>query len=78
MNLPPKIIEVFIEVFGEKGKEINIETSITNFHTWDSMRHMELISALEKKFDIKINFREAMEIESVKNIINTINKKIKN
>ena len=75
MAVPDKLKEVFIDVFGKSGEEINMDTNSKNYIQWDSLRHMELIAALEKKYSVKINFMEAMELSSVRDILNLIHKK---
>ena len=39
------------------------------------MRHVELIIALQKKFDLKLDTRQISNIETYQDIINVISKK---
>ena len=51
-----------IEIFKE-------DLSIDNVPGWDSMAHVGLIFALQKEFAISIPSADALELTSVKNII---------
>lgn len=44
---------------------------------WDSMKHMELMSILEKKFNKKISFKEISNIKCYNDIIKLLNVKKK-
>ena len=48
-----------------------------NCKNWDSLNFLTLISNLEKKFKIKFNYKEMIMLDSYKNIIKVLNKKIK-
>ena len=51
------------------------ETSIVNVMNWDSLKHVELITALEKSFNVKIDPVEAIEMTNVKIIKEIIHSK---
>jgi|TARA_B100001971_G_C18197712_1_gene542551 acyl carrier protein len=51
------------------------ETSIVNVMNWDSLRHVELITALEETFNVKIEPIEAIEMTNVKIIKEIIHSK---
>lgn len=42
---------------------------------WDSMKHVDLILTLEKKFKLKIKPKEISKIESYQDILNLIDEK---
>jgi acyl carrier protein len=45
--------EVFRRVFDDDGLVITESTSATDVDGWDSMAHINLIIAVEKRFDVK-------------------------
>ena len=47
-----------------------------NTDEWDSLKHIQLITAIEKRFNIEIDFEESIEMVSVKNILNIITEKL--
>ena len=57
-----------------KSKKINLNSKIDEISDWDSIRHVTLISDLEKKYKIKISFEDSLSITSIKDIIKIVNK----
>jgi len=45
--------------------EINTATSMDSVDTWDSLRHMEIISAIEQQFQIEFEAEEAMDMTNL-------------
>ena len=71
-ELDIKLEKILKEVF--KIEKINLEGSIEDISEWDSFTHIQLISAIEKEFKIKVQFNDAMVMTSIpiikKKIIN--------
>jgi len=47
-------------------QDVSDEDSIETIPLWDSMGHMELMAALEKKFSIRIETDDIINLTSVK------------
>ena len=71
-ELDIKLEKILKKVF--KIEKINLEGSIEDISEWDSFTHIQLISAIEKEFKIKVEFNDAMVMTS----ISIIKKKIMN
>lgn len=71
-ELDVKLEKILKKVF--KIEKINLEGSIEDISEWDSFTHIQLISAIEKEFKIKVQFNDAMVMTSIpiikKKIIN--------
>ena len=71
-ELDIKLEKILKKVF--KIEKINLEGSIEDISEWDSFTHIQLISAIEKEFKIKVQFNDAMVMTSIpiikKKIIN--------
>mgnify|MGYP000474589595 CR=1 FL=1 len=66
---------VFSKVFN-KEVFLSQDTTAKDIQGWDSLRHMMLINAIEKKFRIKFSFKEVQSFASVSDIVKAINVKI--
>ena len=44
-------------------------TSMYTAPVWDSLKHVQLLSAIEKKFDIEINADEAFKLTSAERLV---------
>ena len=53
---------------------INIETTPNQLPGWTSMAHLELVLALEKRFDLMFEAEEIAELASVKAIVGALEK----
>ena len=76
MSLKKKEIEdlkdIFQKILNQKGNKIeNFELGNKN---WDSLKHIQLILNIEKKFNVKIKTSEVYKLSSYKKIIEFLKK----
>lgn len=64
-----KIIELMEEIFHVKNGTITIETKMEDIEEWDSLGHIMLIGQLEEKLGIQISLDDAIEISSVRELL---------
>ena len=67
-----KLSEIFNEILDLKQFEFNL--TMGDVQEWDSLRHIQLLSAIEEAFGIEIQFEDTIEMVSVESIINKIKK----
>ena len=68
MSINTKELDVKLDVLLKKVfkiQKINLEDSIENISEWDSLTHVQLITAIEKEFKIKIKFDDVMIMTSI-------------
>ena len=70
--------EVFADVFGLDEVVLTAETSAKDIADWDSVNHVMLITAVEKKFSIRFKSREIAKFNCVGDIIDAIEKLVAN
>jgi len=75
-NFDKKLINLMATVF--KVKPSKIDKNITNrdIESWDSLRQINLVSAIEVEFKIEISIEEASEMLSYNIISKIIREKI--
>jgi acyl carrier protein len=71
-----RIKKVVANVLGLSIEEINDNTSPENVDVWDSLKHMNLIVALEDEFDIEFDDDDIIEIMDYKSIVSRLSSKI--
>lgn len=76
-NQKVKILEVMSNVFEVELSILNEDTSIDNIDNWDSIRHLNLILALEEEFKITIPDEEVGDLVNYKLIELIINEQSK-
>lgn len=55
---------------------VTAETSANDVDEWDSMTHLELISAIEKKYSIRFALGELQALKNVGDMVQLIQKKL--
>jgi acyl carrier protein len=70
-----QISDVLCEVFEIEPSQVTLTTSKDDLDEWDSMKQLELITALEKKFPIKFTMDEITTIDSIPKIVAAIEKR---
>jgi acyl carrier protein len=71
-----RIKQVMSVVFEISPDQINENTSIDNIGNWDSLKHLNLILALEEEFGISIPDEEVGDLVNFKLISLVINEQL--
>lgn len=67
-----KIQEVFRSVFDDPTIQINAASSPDTIADWDSFANIQLIAAIEEAFGVKFTVEEAVELNSVADILRKV------
>ncbi len=59
---------VFREVLQRDDLQLNSISTFEDVPEWDSLAHVNLIAAIEERFDVKFTVPEIMEMNSVEEI----------
>ena len=73
VEVRPEIKGLFVNVFKYDG-DISLATSRRDVAKWDSLQHVALVAALEQQFGISLSMDEMVEIRSVKDICNILDR----
>ena len=71
-----KVQEIFRDVFDEPTLVISGEMTADDVDAWDSLNHINLMSAIENEFKIRFALGELQKIKNVDVLIEIIMKKI--
>lgn len=69
MNNRDKIIEICLEVIEMNADEIGLDDEFRSFAHIDSLRALDLLTALERHFKFKLPERELREFETINKVI---------
>jgi len=64
-----KIQDIFRDTFNDENILIDDNTNADDIDEWDSFNHINLVSAIEKAFDIKFALGELQELSNVGDMI---------
>ena len=72
-----RIQGIFRDIFDENDMVIENNTSSDDVEEWDSLNHINLVSAIEKEFKIKFALGELMTLKDVGAMVNLMMDKLK-
>ncbi|MEG0654923.1 MAG: acyl carrier protein [Hydrogenoanaerobacterium sp.] len=68
--------EVFQDVFDDDSIIVNNETTSADIEEWDSLEHINLVVAVERKFGIKFEMGEVVTMKNVGAMVNIIEERL--
>ena len=69
--------DIFRDIFDEDNMVIKDKTTSDDIEEWDSLNHINLVSAIEKEFKVKFALGELIELKDVGSMIDLIAAKLK-
>ncbi|MBT5400656.1 acyl carrier protein [bacterium] len=69
--------DIFRDIFDEDDMVIEDKTSSDDIEDWDSLNHINLVSAIEKEFRIRFALGELMALKDVGAMIDLMIEKLK-
>jgi len=67
-----QIIEVFKDVLDDDSISLNEETTASDVEEWDSLNHIQLVVAVEKKFKVRFTSKEIQSWSNIGEMITCI------
>ena len=74
-KIEDQIKNVVADVLGVSVDEVNDDLSPTTVTTWDSLKHMNLVVALEEEFEVMFTVEEIGKMMNYSSIVGCINSK---
>ena len=68
--------DIFRDIFDEDAIVIENTTNSESIEDWDSLNHINLVSAIEKEFGIRFALGELMELKDVGSMIDLMLEKL--
>ena len=75
-DLLPELQEIFRDIFDNESLVITPESNASTVEDWDSLAHVNLVTAIEKKYKVNFALAELQELKNVGDMINLIEKKL--
>ena len=69
--------DIFRDIFDEDDMVIEDKTSSDDIEDWDSLNHINLVSAIEKEFKIRFALGELMALKDVGAMVDLMMEKLK-
>lgn len=76
MSILDKLNEIFCEVFDDEDIVVNTATTANDVDGWDSLSHVNLIVAIEGRFNIRFSQKELLSFKNVGDLLCCIERKV--
>jgi len=76
LDLLPEVQEIFRDIFDNENLVITRESNASTVEDWDSLAHVNLVTAIEKRYKIRFGLGELQELKNVGDMIELIEKKL--
>lgn len=67
-----KLNTVFQDVFDDDSITVNAQTTADDIEDWDSLEHINLVSAVEKEFGVKFTMAQVVGMKNVGEMVDVI------
>lgn len=74
-NIQQRLTGVFQDVFDDDSLQLRPEMTASDVEDWDSLTHINLITAVEKEFKVKFTTAEVTGMKNVGDLAGLIEKK---
>ena len=71
-----RIQDIFRDIFDEDDMIIEDKTSSDDIEEWDSLNYVNIISTIEREFEIRFTLREIQALKDVGAIVDLMQEKI--
>lgn len=71
-----QVNDIFIDVLDNDNIKLNRDTTAKDVEEWDSLTHIQLIVAIEKKFKLRFNTPEINSWQNVGQMCDAIEKRV--
>lgn len=71
-----QVQQIVSDIFNVPMEQVTVESSPDTIESWDSLKHIELVMALEQHMGIEIMPEEIAEMGKIEDIIRIVNKKL--
>ena len=75
-NIEVKVKEIIASILDVSVSDISDDTAIGDIAKWDSLHHIQIISAIEKEFDFRFTPDVMMDLEDVSDIVSATEARI--
>ncbi len=71
-NIKMMITDIMAAVFELENNLIDEKTSVESLEAWDSLKHLQLIVAIEEEFDIEIPDEKVLQMKNYQTVLDTV------
>jgi len=66
----------FVELFDDKSIVLNEQSDTSTIEEWDSLNHIQVITAVEKRFKIRFDLNDLLNFQNIGDLCRGIQSKL--
>ena len=70
-----RVISIIAKTLRVSEKDLSIEVGVGDLPDWDSLGHINVISAIEEDFGVIFEIEEALDCETIQDIVEILEEK---
>jgi acyl carrier protein len=67
---------IFVELFDDENIVLNEQSDTSNIEAWDSLNHIQVITAIEKHFKIRFELNELLNFQNIGDLSRGVQSKL--
>lgn len=67
---------IFIELFDDNSIVLSEQSDTSNIEAWDSLNHIQVITAVEKKFKIRFDLNDLLNFQNIGDLCRGVQSKL--
>ncbi len=71
-----QINAIFVELFNDEQILLNENSDTSTVEAWDSLNHIQVITAIEKHFNIRFELNDLLNFQNIGDLIRGIQSKL--
>jgi len=71
-----QVVEIIRETLDDKKISPNLQTKVVDLKGWGSLKHIQFIASVENHFQIRFDFQEMLEWETLQDLVRVVERKI--
>ena len=75
LEVPASVKQIFAQVLRMNAEQVEMGSSTRSTRNWDSLRHVELVVAIEERFKVAFSATEVFALTSVQGFCDILQRK---
>ena len=75
-DLLPEIQEIFRDIFDDENLIITAESNASTVEDWDSLAHVNLVTAIQRHYKVKFALGELQDMKNVGDLLDLLAEKL--
>ncbi|MDO9254569.1 MAG: acyl carrier protein [Bacteroidales bacterium] len=67
---------IFIELFDDKSIVLNEQSDTSTIEAWDSLNHIQVITAVEKRFKVRFDLNDLLNFQNIGDLCRGVQSKL--